>query len=180
MQPSFEDFSRLYRTQARSLLAFFQRRVHDPELATDLMAEAFTLALERRDQFRGTTDDQLSGWLWAIAQNLLLHHERRAATERRTRARTGVQRRALSDEELERIDELGGNKQLRAAVIESMALLPDDAREAVRLRFVEELPYEAIATQLGITPSGVRTAVTRALRALSRQLQHEHDEARRP
>jgi DNA-directed RNA polymerase specialized sigma24 family protein len=42
---SEEDFLRMYRRLASSLLVFFQRRVHDAELATDLTADTFTVAL---------------------------------------------------------------------------------------------------------------------------------------
>ena len=50
----------MYRRLAGSLLVFFQRRVHDAELATDLTADTFTVALERRDQYRGASDDELA------------------------------------------------------------------------------------------------------------------------
>jgi len=178
-QPSYEDFTRLYDSHARSLLAFFQRRVQDPELAVDLMAETFTLALERRAQYRGTTDAQLAGWLWAIAQSVLGLHERRRETERRHGPRLGTERLALTDDELERIDELGGNEQLRIAVAERMSQLPPDAQEAVRLRFVEERSFDEIAERLGISPAGARTRVGRALRHLARKLQDDRDEAQR-
>jgi RNA polymerase sigma-70 factor, ECF subfamily len=179
-QPSYEDFSRLYDSHARTLLAFFQRRVRDPELAVDLMAETFTLALERRSQYRGTTDAQLAGWLWAIAQSVLGLYERRRETERRHGPQLGTERTALTDEELERVDELAGNEQLRLAVAERMAQLPLDAQEAVRLRYVEDRSFEEIAQRLGITAAGVRTRVGRALRQLARKLQEDHDEARQP
>src|SRR5580700_6327606 len=98
-----EDFSRLYRRHAQSLLLFFQRRVHDPELATDLMADTFTIALDRRSQYRGSSDEELSGWLWSIAQSTLREHERHGEAARRGAKRLGRERRALADRELERI-----------------------------------------------------------------------------
>lgn len=77
------DFAVLYRRSAQSLLLFFQRRVHDAELATDLMGEVFATALDRREQYRGGDETELSGWLWAIARSTLRDHERRGVTERR-------------------------------------------------------------------------------------------------
>lgn len=166
MTLGYEDLVRLYERYAPTLLAFFQRRVDEPELAVDLMADTFTLALERREQFRGNSDEQLSGWLWSIARSVLREQERRGEAARRGAKRLGRERRALTDLEIERIEELSASEAMRRTVAHRLALLPDDQREAVRLRVVEGLPYNEIAKRLGLTPSGVRTRVTRAMRQL--------------
>jgi RNA polymerase sigma-70 factor, ECF subfamily len=171
-----EDFLRMYRRLAGSLLVFFQRRVHDAELATDLTADTFTLALERRNQYRGASDDELSGWLWAIARSLLRDHERHVETVRRTARRLGRDRRALTDREIERIEELAGLRELRNAVAAGMADLPDDTRAAVALRVLEDLSYVEIARRLDITPSGARTRVSRGLRILADRIRRQHSE----
>jgi RNA polymerase sigma-70 factor, ECF subfamily len=158
------------------LLVFFQRRVHDAELATDLTADTFTVALERRAQFRGTTDDELSGWLWSIARSLLRDHERREETGRRGALLLGRDRRALGDREIERIEELAGLRDLRTAVAAGMAELPPDIRDAVALRVLEDLTYAEIAERLDITPSGARTRVSRGLRQLGARIRRQHSE----
>ena len=43
-----EDFGRFYDRYVRSLLAYFQRRTRDPEVAADLTAETFAAALAAR------------------------------------------------------------------------------------------------------------------------------------
>ena len=170
-----EDLTRLYERYARALLAFFQRRVSDPELAVDLMSDTFMLVLERREQFRGMTDKQLSGWLWSIAQSVLREHERRGEAARRGARKLGRERRALSDREIERIEELASSQQLREAVSRSLDRLPEEQREAVRMRVVEGLSYAEIARKLGLTASGTRTRVTRAMRDLRGMLEHEFE-----
>jgi RNA polymerase sigma-70 factor (ECF subfamily) len=169
-----DDFLRLYRRSASVLIVFFQRRLHDAELATDLTADTFTVALERRAQFRGSSDEELSGWLWSIAQSLLREHERRAEAGRRTARRLGRDRRALTDREIERIEELAGLAELRDAVSQGMASLPPDQREAVALRVLEDLSYAEIAERLDITDSGARTRVSRGLRTLGVHIRREH------
>ena len=173
MTVGYEELAGLYRRHARALLAFFQRRVDDPELATDLMSDTFTTALERREQFRGSTAAELSGWLWSIAQSTLREHERRGVAARRGARRLGRERRALTAGEPERIEELAGSESLRAAVARNLELLPVEQREALRLRVVEGLPYAEIAHRLGLTASGTRTRVTRAIRDLRRTLDRE-------
>lgn len=170
-----EELSRLYEMHARALLSFFQRRVNEPETAVDLMADTFTLALERRQQYRGNTQEQLSGWLWAIAQSVLRDHERKQDTARRGGRRLGRERRALTDREIERIEELASSERLRAAVARSLDKLPEDQRDAVRMRVVDGLSYAEISRRLGLTASGTRTKVTRAMRDLQAMLERDYE-----
>ncbi|HET6999126.1 MAG TPA: sigma-70 family RNA polymerase sigma factor [Solirubrobacterales bacterium] len=172
LQP--EELTSLYERGARPLLAFFQRRVNDPEVAVDLMSDTFTLALERRAQYRGDSYEQLSGWLWSIAQSVLRDYERRDEAARRGGRRLGRERRALTDREIERIEDLASSRELRAAVARSLDRLPDEQREAVRLRVVEGLSYAEIARRLGLTASGTRTKVTRAMRDLRGMLERDY------
>ncbi|HEY2052355.1 MAG TPA: sigma-70 family RNA polymerase sigma factor, partial [Solirubrobacterales bacterium] len=160
------DFTLLYRRHASSLLVFFQRRVCDPEVATDLLADTFAIAIESAAQFRGGGERQRSGWLWQIAQGVLREYERRDDVERRGRRLAGRERRALSDAEIERIEELAGMAQLRDALTRYLAKLPVDQSEAVRLRIVEEMSYQAIADRLDIEIYAVRARVSRGLRTL--------------
>ena len=165
-----EDFSGLYRRHAQGLVVFFQRRVQDPELATDLMADTFTLALDRRGQYRGQSERELSGWLWSIAQSVLREYERHGEVVRRGALRLGRERRALSDQEIERIEELAGLAQMREAVARRLAELPAEQRDAVRMRVLEERPYKEIAARLRVSPETVRMRVSRALGQLAREL----------
>ena len=175
MTVGYEALTRLYERQAHWLLAFFQRRLADPEQAVDLMADTFTVALERREQFRGESEEELSGWLWRIAQSLLREHERREESASRGARRLGRERRALSDAEIERIEELSSSEKLRRAVARNLGRLPAEQRAAVQLRVIEGLPYAEVAERLGITASGARTSVTRAMKTLRGRLREELD-----
>lgn len=165
-----DDFTPLYRRHAEPLLVFFQRRVLDAELATDLMADVFATALARRDQYRGSSEAELSGWLWAIAQSKLRDHERRGVTEQRSLDKAVVERRALTDDEIERIEELAGLDRLRAAIADSLGELTEYQRTAIRLRIFEERSYEEAGREMGLRTVAVRMHVMRALRRLSKDL----------
>jgi RNA polymerase sigma factor (sigma-70 family) len=165
-----EAITALYRRHAQILLVFFQRRIHDPELAVDLVADTFELVIDRREQFRGTSDRELHGWLWRIAQSVLTAAQARELREEQHRSGLALQRRALSDVELERVEELAGTTHLRADVARHLHDLPPETQEAVRLHVVEGLTYAAVAQRLGIRSDAARTRVSRALRLLHRQL----------
>jgi RNA polymerase sigma-70 factor (ECF subfamily) len=91
----------------------------------------------------------------------------------------GRVRPALSDREIERIEELAGIAGLREAVALRLAELPIEQREAVRMRVLEDLPYGAIATAAGTNPETARARVSRGLRALNVALMDEHEAWRR-
>jgi RNA polymerase sigma factor (sigma-70 family) len=161
------DISELYRSHARDLLVYFTRRVYDPEVALDLVAETFAAAFAVRDQFRGPEPDHAIAWIYGIAHHQLARWFRRGAVERRALAKLGVEVPAMTDAEFERVIELTGLDQLRGRVAAALAELPADQREAVQLRVVEEQPYAAIAERTGVSEQVARARVSRGLRALA-------------
>lgn len=60
--------------------------------------------------------------------------------------------------------------QRQHLLIEALAKLPPEQRDALRLRYVEGLPSKEIAAQLGKTDGAVRVMLTRALRVLQEML----------
>ncbi len=150
------------------MLGFFARRTFDPDAAIDLVAETFAAAFAGRHRFRGSGSDAEAAWLYGIARNRLADWRRRAAVERRALARLGVERRALTDAEYDRIEELAGLTELRAELRAGLAELSDDHRDALRLRIVEERDYADVAGRLGVSEQTARARVSRALHALRR------------
>jgi RNA polymerase sigma-70 factor (ECF subfamily) len=161
-----EELAMLYERHAREILAFLVARTCDPEVAVDILAETFALAFEKRDRFRGSPDSSGRAWLYAIARNQLTDFFRSERAQNLALERLGVQRRALTDIEYERIEELASTQELRLLVTEHVGQLPGDQQQALRLRLVDEEPYERIAELLGITQDAARARVSRGLRAV--------------
>ena len=149
------------------MTAFFARRTYDPDAAVDLLAETFAVAFEDRDSFRGDADEAAIAWIYGIARHQLSSFYRRGSVERRAIAKLGVDRRALTDPEYERIEELAGLTETRRQVTTALDHLPEEHAQAVRLRVVEELGYDQIAAALGISEQAARARVSRGLRALA-------------
>jgi RNA polymerase sigma factor (sigma-70 family) len=168
-----DDLAALYDRHARDLVVFFQRRTYDPEAAVDLTAETFAAAVCDRARFRGSGDAAAAAWLWAIARHQLSGYFRRGRVERRALARIGMERRPLTDDEAERIEQLAGTADQRAEVARGLAALSEEQRRALELRVVEERGYDEIARALRVSEATARQRVSRALRALSRALAAE-------
>lgn len=161
-----DDISRLYEQHAQELLAFAVRRTLDPDASVDLVGETFAAAFEDRRQFRGDDAGAARAWLFGIARNMLSDYFRRGKVERGALAVLGVQRRPLTDVEYDRIEDLAASAHLRTRVAEELCALPAEQQQAVRLRVVQEEPYEDLARALGITEQTARARVSRGLRAL--------------
>ncbi len=73
-------FGKLYREQARAILAYALRRVENPEDASDVVAEAFLVAWRRLDEVP-IGRERL--WLYAVARRVTANVRR--AEGRRTR-----------------------------------------------------------------------------------------------
>jgi RNA polymerase sigma-70 factor (ECF subfamily) len=165
-----DAFAEFYDAYAERVLLFLVRRVLDVDTAFDLLSETFATALERRHQFRGSSAEEEQGWLFSIARSELSHYWRDGKVERIALARLGVGVPALSDPEIERIEQLAGINDLVPAIQDAMASLPEDQRRAVELRVVEEHGYSEVATILGVSEQTARARVSRGLRALAQRL----------
>jgi RNA polymerase sigma factor (sigma-70 family) len=158
-------FALLYERRYPLIRGYLRRRVGPhPDLVLDLVAETFARALERRKQFdpqRGTA----VGWLVGIARHLLLDAVREGRVADASRRRLGMERIVVADEQLEMIE--------RASVSElerSLMGLPQEQREAIELRVLEEEPYAVIAARIGCSEQMVRKRVSRGLAALRRRM----------
>jgi RNA polymerase sigma factor (sigma-70 family) len=159
---SFELF---YDRYFERLLRFFSRRTRDAELAADLTAETFAAALAARRRYRpqrGRPDS----WLFSIAYRKLADAQRRGYAEDRARRRLGIERIALTDDDIARINRLGQPDAVTALVRE----LPPDQRDAIHAHVVEERGYGDIAAELEISEAVVRKRVSRGLAAIRRRL----------
>jgi RNA polymerase sigma-70 factor (ECF subfamily) len=162
-----EAFREFYVANAQRVVVFFTRRTLNAEVALDLTAETFAVALQRRRQFRGGSDAEAEAWLFAIARSHLSHYWRRGISERRALEQVGLDPPSLAQSELDRIEELAGLSDLRRRVQRAIAGLNPQQAYAVTQRIVEERGYDDLAAELGVSQDVVRARVSRGLRALA-------------
>jgi RNA polymerase sigma-70 factor (ECF subfamily) len=159
-----EAFGVFYRRHVTAVLRFLVARTCRADVAADLCAEVFASALEsshRYDQGRAPA----RAWLFAIASSRLVDSFRRGQVENRARRRLGMPVRELTDDDIERIDELVDvERGLDAAAL--VADLPEEQREAVLARIVDERSYADIASSLEVSQAVVRKRVSRGLSSL--------------
>jgi RNA polymerase sigma factor (sigma-70 family) len=165
-----ERFAAWYEREGERVLLFLARRTLDVELAVELTAETFALALGDWRLLRDLAPEQARAWLFTVAGRLYCRYLRRARVERRAVRRWGIQVPAVHEDDLALIEERAGLAGTRAALREELAQLSEDQREALRLRVVDQRPYPEVAAVLGVSEQAARARVSRGLRALSAAL----------
>ena len=166
---SFRDadaFAAFYERYVQRVSVYFVPRVLDPEIAVDLTAETFALALERRRQFRGRNAHEEQGWLFAIARSLLHAYWRKGRIERAALARLGIERPSLGTEDIEYLHRQAGIEVLRERVAQALDAVRPEQAAAIRARVLEERGYAEIAADFETTPDVIRARVSRGLRTM--------------
>jgi len=92
---------------------------------------------------------------------------RRGRIEKRARERMGLERIALDDADLARVEALDG--ELLALLDE----LPPEQRDAVRAHVLDDEGYDDLAVRLDVSAAVVRKRVSRGLGTLRRRLTQE-------
>jgi RNA polymerase sigma-70 factor (ECF subfamily) len=158
-------FAEVYERCAEPLLVYFYRRVFDPEVAADLLAETIAIAFERRSRFR---DRGLPGeaWIYGIAAKQLSRWFRRRRVELKAARRLGIEVPVLDHESSRRIEALIETDSYRESLVSAIERMPAGERAAVGLRVLDELDYGTIAARLACSESAARTRVHRGLARL--------------
>lgn len=158
-------FRQLYDRYAEAIYAYHLRRAKEAEAANDLTAETFAQAWLSRARFRDQVNGSAAPWLYGIARNVLLASVRQQRLERAACERLGI---------YDRLDTLPGTATPEESWLDGLddmlEELPPGQREALRLRFEDDLDYEGVATALETTPTAARIRVSRGLASLRRRM----------
>lgn len=166
-----EAFGEFYDRFETAVVGYLLRRTGDVELAIDLAGEVFATALQSAGRYRpGAKDGQSAApWLFTIAQNKLTDARRRGQVESRARRRLGLREAVEYDDEA--LDRIESKLSQTGWVTKLLERLPDDQREAVRARILDERPYGEIAGELQTSELVVRKRVSRGLAALRKSME---------
>ena len=170
------SFEALYDRLAERLLMYLARRLRDPDAAAELWAECWAVAFESWPRCRASGPSEAEAWMFGVARNQLAAYYRSGAIQRRALEKLRWVAPTLAADEREWIDRAAHVEALSPALDEALAELPLTRRQAVQLRVVEDLPYDAIGKRLGCTEQTARAHVSRGLRCLERVLASGDDE----
>ena len=181
-RPALGELLELYRGYLR-LLARYQigRRLQGKLDASDLIQETFLEAHRDFAQFRGASERELVSWLRRILASNLANLVGRYYGTRRRDVRLECELAAELDHSSRALDNSLVAKQSSPshqaarrdqAVLLADALegLPEDYRQVLILRHLEELSFAEVATRMGRTVDSVKNLWARALARLRQAL----------
>jgi RNA polymerase sigma-70 factor (ECF subfamily) len=157
---AFGDF---YRRHCDEVLAFLGRRVAEPEVAADLMAETFASLLVVVFDAERDVPERPIAWLFLTARNKLIDSVRRGRVESAVREQLALEPLILDDPDVGLIEVLSRDDRLTQRMT---ALLTPDELQAVTAHVVDGQGYDAIASELNCSTAVVRKRVSRGLGTL--------------
>jgi len=147
---SEEAFQTLYQRHSQKIYGFLRGRVWKDERAAELYQEVF-LKIHRSKHLYNKSLPALP-WIFSVTKSVLVDGLR-------------VDKKARRDSELANT-EIVDEKRSIAEVTELLARLPENQREAIELRYVDEKTFEEIAIKLETTSENARKIVSRAVAKL--------------
>ncbi len=170
-----ELFDGLYEAHRQSLHAFLLGRTSDPELALDLLQEAFVRAWRNLDMLLACSPQRQRAWLFATSRHLVIDQYRSRAT--RTAAHEALQVQVSHDapvsESAERTAEREDEVRMVDAAIQQ---LPEELRIVLVLQVLGEHTSAEIGEMLGRPAGTVRYQLSRARKLLAETLRLLDDE----
>jgi RNA polymerase sigma-70 factor (ECF subfamily) len=169
------EFDALYRRYLAQVYSYAYHELGDHHEAEDATERTFLSALAALPRFEerarpsdGEGASTFRVWLFQIARNAV-------ANQRRTRRRHPAAPLDAAALVADPLDVEGGvaTRDEAAAAWRAVGRLPADRRQALILRFVDEMSTAEIAGVLGRSEGAVRVLVHRALRAVAKDLSRD-------
>ncbi|WP_199224493.1 sigma-70 family RNA polymerase sigma factor [Serinibacter arcticus] len=164
MDPTAFDVADAYDRFGGELFGFSLNAVRDRGAAEEVVQETFLRAWRARERFDATRGG-VRTWLYAIARNVVADSFRRGArTPEPVDLDRLPERAAPADDPVERL-----------AMVEALATLSQEHRQAVVAIHVLGLGYAELADSLGVPVATLRTRTYYGLRALRRHLESQRE-----
>lgn len=154
-----DAFGRLYERIYPPVFRYCIRRTGNRSLAEDITSTVFLSVARTIAAFPGETFKDFRRWVFTIATNEMKATFRKSARREAIlvdAVQTGRLTRQTSDDSSSCTLE---SDSVQAAIMR----LPERDQAIITMRFFSELPYDDIGRILDISPGAARTAATRAL-----------------
>lgn len=151
-----EAFTVIVRRYQGPIFRLMLRYAKDEDVAGEMAQEAFVRAFERLASY--DPKRRFFTWFYTLALNLARDHARRAGREPITHRNLDRNHAGRRDDPLARLE--------TARLLDALRGLPSKYGEALAMRYIENMAMDEVAETLGLSLSGAKMRVHRALRLL--------------
>ena len=175
-QGRMENYDLLVGRYQHRLYGYLMQLVRDQQLAEDLLQETFIRLYQHYNSYRPIA--KFSTWIYTIATNLVRSHMRR----KMRMTTVDLEPRDSSDRAIELPDDAPPvdvqvmGRMTVQAVREAMEKLPEEFRQVIILREIEELSYDEIVEILDLPLGTVKSRINRARGRLKELLAKDYRE----
>ncbi|GIG66857.1 RNA polymerase sigma factor [Phytomonospora endophytica] len=162
---AFESF---YRAHITAVQRFVARRIAEPFLAADLVAEVFLAAIGSAKGYRPSRGTPRN-WLYGVARNVIAAEHKRQA-KFLVGAIRAVGMRRLDPDDLARAEERIDAEARARELYRAMDGLPKGERAVLELVALDGLDVAEAARVLGVKPGTARVRLHRARRRVGGEL----------
>ena len=160
------DFTELYRAHLRDVYSYAYYRIGNHHDAEDLTEHTFLQAYRHFERAQRESNGRpLRPWLIRIAHNLAANYHR----DRSRRPQTHLEDASILSAPHGTEQLVEGREELQH-VLEGVAGLADDRREALIMRFALGMDNREIAKALGRSEGATKVLIHRAIKQLEGQL----------
>ncbi len=168
-----DAFARIYDRYVDAIYRFVSFKLPSKEDAQDVTADVFMKAWDHIRQDKPV--ENVRAFLYQVARNAVVDRYRRNHAESRGGQTTAVTFSLLEASSVSDAIELGDEgrsadqaqaKAEVALLVRRLARLKDQYRDVLLLRLVDDLPFDAIASVMGVSAVNARVLYHRALKAL--------------
>lgn len=146
-------FEVLYARYSSKVYGFLRNRVSGREVVDDIFQATFAKLHRSRERFDPSL--RFAPWLFTICKTVMLD---------------GLRKENRKEVVLEEVGEIAvpepPEESGAGAALASLEALPRTQREAIEMRYLEDLSFEEIAERLNKSPGNVRQIVSRGIRQL--------------
>ncbi|MEV4112753.1 RNA polymerase sigma factor [Nonomuraea sp. NPDC049695] len=157
-------FEAFYRRHVEGITRFLARRVDDPQMVADLVADVFLAVMESAHTYRPRRGSEVA-WLYGVARNTLSAERRRTLQDSQLTDRVS-RRRPLDTDDIARLEERIDAERPARRAFQAMAELPEGERAVLELIVLDQLTVTEAASTLGIRSGTAMVRLHRARRTL--------------
>jgi RNA polymerase sigma-70 factor (ECF subfamily) len=161
-------FATLYRRYVDRVYGYAFYQLGDHHDAEDATERIFLAAFRALPDFNDQ-GSSFRAWLFRIAHNTIANAHRSRARKRTERLPDDFERPAPDADPAGQVALADELREIRRVV----AAMPDDRRQVILLRFVDDLSTNEIAQVLDRSPGAVRVLLHRSLRELAARLESQ-------